>query len=63
MENGLTYDEIDTITDFIENTKDRIPIRQGCPNSICYCTGECQKIIGFRDRLPEEKYPKPPKQK
>lgn len=27
----------------------RIPIKKGCNNKVCYCTGDCQKIIGYVD--------------
>ena len=31
-----------------------VPVRKGCKNKECFCTGECQKIIGYRDKLPGE---------
>ena len=33
----------------------KVPVRRGCPNKgACFCTGACQKIIGYRDKLPGE---------
>lgn len=34
--------------------KDKIPVRRGCENTQCYCTGKCQEVVGYRDRLPGE---------
>jgi hypothetical protein len=31
------------------NTK--IPIRRGCPNNECFCTGKCNEIISWRNRF------------
>lgn len=42
------YSEKDVIT----NTK--VPIKRGCPNKECFCTGKCNEIIGWRDKLPNE---------
>ena len=39
---------------FKEDLKSKIPIRKGCANSACFCTGECNKIIGYRDPEPGE---------
>lgn len=33
----------------------QIPIRRGCPNKQCFCTGKCEEIIAWRDPLPHEK--------
>ncbi len=38
--------------DIITNTK--VPIKRGCHNEECFCTGKCNEIIGYRDRLPNE---------
>jgi hypothetical protein len=27
----------------------RKPIYKGCYNKVCYCTGDCMKIIGYKD--------------
>lgn len=32
----------------------KVPIKRGCPNKQCFCTGKCNEIIGYRDRLPGE---------
>jgi hypothetical protein len=42
------YSEKDVIT----NTK--VPIKRGCAHTKCACTGECNEIIGWRDKLPNE---------
>lgn len=34
---------------FKEDLKSKEPVRKGCLNDVCYCTGACQKIIGWRD--------------
>jgi hypothetical protein len=33
----------------------KIPITKGCSNTQCLCDRKCKEIIGFRDRLPNEK--------
>lgn len=45
---AYNYSEKDVRT----NTK--VPIKRGCPNKECYCTGKCNEIIGYRDKLPNE---------
>ncbi len=37
-----------------EQTNGKVAIRKGCPNQQCFCTGDCQEIIGWRDKLPNE---------
>ncbi len=37
-----------------EQTNSKVAIRKGCPNQQCFCTGACQEIIGWRDKLPNE---------
>lgn len=37
-----------------EALKDKIPVLRGCENQVCYCTGKCQEVVGYRDRLPGE---------
>lgn len=33
----------------------KVPVRKGCRNKGgCFCTGACQEIIGYRDKLPGE---------
>ena len=34
--------------------KTKVPIRKGCRNKQCFCTGACDEIIGYRDKLPNE---------
>jgi len=34
------------------NDGNKVPIYKGCQNGRCFCTGECKKIIGFKDKLP-----------
>ena len=43
-----SYSEKDVRT----NTK--MPIKRGCQNKECFCTGKCNEIIGWRDKLPNE---------
>ena len=38
-------DEVDNIF-----KKEKVPIYKGCKVKMCYCTGECKKIIGYRDK-------------
>jgi hypothetical protein len=35
-------------------TNTKVPIKRGCPNKECFCTGRCNEIIGWRDKLPNE---------
>jgi hypothetical protein len=35
----------------------KLPVYRGCMSSICYCSGQCKEIIGYRDRLPGELTP------
>lgn len=39
---------------FKEDLKSKIPIRKGCKNEVCFCTGDCNKIIGYHDPLTQE---------
>lgn len=32
----------------------RVAIRKGFPNRQYFCTGACQEIVGWRDKLPNE---------
>ena len=51
MENILTPQFEKDIRD-----PNKVPILRGCSNQQCFCTGKCNEIIGFRDRLPGERY-------
>ena len=35
-------------------TNTKLPIKRGCSNMECFCTGKCNEIIGWRDKLPNE---------
>ena len=35
-------------------TNTKVPIKRGCLNKQCFCTGKCNEIIGWRDKLPNE---------
>ena len=35
-------------------TNTKVSIKRGCPNKQCFCTGKCQEVIGWRDKLPNE---------
>ncbi len=37
-----------------EQTNGKVAIRKGCLNQQCFCTGACQEIIEWRDKLPSE---------
>lgn len=32
-------------------TNGKVAIKRGCPNKECFCTGKCNEIIGYRDKL------------
>jgi len=51
-QNPLTIYTLDKIK---EKTTNEVPIRKGCPNHQCFCTGACQEIIGWREKTEEEK--------
>lgn len=42
------------IKNFISEKDNKIPIKRGCPNKQCFCTGKCNEIIGYREKLPNE---------
>ena len=33
--------------------KNQEPIRRGCVNAQCFCSGACQEIVGWRDKQPD----------
>jgi predicted nucleic acid-binding Zn ribbon protein len=35
-------------------TDSLVPVRRGCENRECFCTGKCQEIIAWRQKLPNE---------
>ena len=35
----------------------KLPVYRGCMSSVCYCSGQCKEIIGYRDRLAGELTP------
>jgi hypothetical protein len=35
-------------------TNTKVPIKRGCLNKQCFCTGKCNEIIGWRDKLSNE---------
>ena len=37
-----------------EKDNRKVPIKRGCPNKECFCSGRCNEIIGWRDKLPNE---------
>lgn len=47
----LKYDFTLGVKKLIET---KAPIKRGCPNGQCFCTGKCQEIIGWRDKTPLE---------
>lgn len=50
------YNSSDFKNDIFNKQNNKIPILKGCPNknTQCFCTGVCQEIIGYRDKLPNE---------
>ena len=42
------------LKDQLDKTKNKIPIKKGCVNSHCFCTGACQEVVGYRDKHPQE---------
>jgi hypothetical protein len=40
--------------EYHESVKGKIPIKKGCKNKECFCTGECQEIMGYRDKHSSE---------
>jgi hypothetical protein len=45
------------IRDFFKEKERKVPIKKGCHAAAhggCFCTGACQEIIGYRDKLPNE---------
>lgn len=41
-------------TDINTDINNKVPIKRGCRNKECFCTGKCNEIIGWRDKLPKE---------
>lgn len=37
-----------------DSSNDKVPIKRGCKNKQCFCTGKCQEIIAWRDKMPYE---------
>ena len=50
-----TYEEY--VKDFLDKHKNEEPIRKGCKNSVCHCTGECREIVGWRPKHIEPLFP------
>jgi hypothetical protein len=45
------------VKDHFKKMDRKVPIKKGChaaANGGCFCTGACQEIIGYRDKLPNE---------
>lgn len=38
------------LSEFIKLKENKEPIRRGCTNGTCFCTGKCQEIIGWREK-------------
>ena len=32
----------------------KVPVKRGCKNKVCFCSGKCNDIVGWRDKLPGE---------
>jgi hypothetical protein len=46
--NTKTVQEI--LNNWNDEHKDQEPVYQGCKNKLCFCTGECKKIVGWRPK-------------
>lgn len=53
-ENELSNKYYEGLNFFLSKER-RVPIKRGCPNKQCFCTGRCNEVIGYRDRIPGEK--------
>lgn len=38
----------------VHKFNEKVPIYKGCPNDMCFCTGDCKEIIGWRDKIAGE---------
>jgi hypothetical protein len=38
--------------EYVKNNQ-RVPIRKGCQNKQCFCTGACDEIVGYKDKIPK----------
>ena len=36
--------------DYIAEKDKKAPVKRGCTNKFCFCTGKCNEIIGYRDK-------------
>lgn len=52
-QNDLKYQIMKSTIDQYDK---QVPIRRGCPNGQCFCTGKCQEIVGWREKTMEEKF-------
>lgn len=53
-ENELSNKYYEGLNFFLSKER-RVPIKRGCPNKECFCTGRCNEVIGYRDKIPGEK--------
>lgn len=37
----------DTLENFLKGKEEKKPIKRGCNNKQCFCTGKCEEIIGY----------------
>jgi hypothetical protein len=45
----MKYEKIET------TSINKVAIKRGCQNQNCFCTGKCNEIIGWREKLINEK--------
>lgn len=38
------------VDDHIKKIENLEPIYKGCRNKMCFCTGDCKTIIGYREK-------------
>lgn len=43
-----TYEEY--VKEFLDKHKDEEPVHKGCKNKVCYCTGDCKQIVGWKPK-------------
>ena len=50
----MNVKKLDEFKKFIKQLKEeqanKVPIYKGCENDVCFCTGKCREIIGWRDK-------------
>ena len=37
-------------SDYLKDKEDKEPVLKGCRSKMCFCTGDCKTIIGWRKK-------------